>query len=123
MKKQLALVTVLATALSAPAMAGFQNAHTGGAKAHSSENVSSVAQAKRAHDNAPFSMAGQIISCRDDDNCTFKDATGSIPIDVEDGAWRGQTITPKQRVKISGRVDRDDDSGRASLDVYRIQKY
>ncbi|WGE42575.1 YgiW/YdeI family stress tolerance OB fold protein [Actinobacillus equuli] len=123
MKKLLALTTILV--LSAPAMAGFENtgsAHNGGFKSNRSNThtaaITSEAQAKKAYDNAHFSISGNIINCYDNDDCTFKDSTGSVHIDVEDGAWQGKTVNANNRVRISGKVDRDD--GRVTLDVYNI---
>lgn len=105
MKKIITLATILA--VSVPAMAN---------------SVSSVAQAKRAYDNARFSISGYIVSQIDEDEFTFKDSTGTIRIDVEDGAWRGLNVGPKDRVRISGKVDVDDDTGRRTLDVYQISR-
>ena len=73
---------------------------------------------KKSYDNTHFSIVGNITNCYDDDDCTFRDSTGTIHIDVEDGAWGGQNVNPNTRVRISGKVDHDD--GRTKLDVYRI---
>lgn len=119
MKKIITLASILAIAT--PAMAGFQGDSNNGGYASSQKSsgtINTVAKAKQAHDNARFSLVGNITNCFDDDECTFKDATGSIRIDVEDGAWRGQTVNARTKVSISGKVDRDD--GRVTLDVHSI---
>lgn len=120
MKKFIALSTILA--FSTPTMAGFQNntSSNGGFNGSrtTSAQVTTVAQAKKSYDNTHFSIVGNITNCYDDDDCTFRDSTGTIHIDVEDGAWGGQNVNPNTRVRISGKVDHDD--GRTKLDVYRI---
>lgn len=118
MKKQIALLSLLVMSVSANAE--FQD--DGAVAGKRLQTVKTVSQAKKARDNTPVNLTGNILNCRDDDDCTFKDKTGTIHIDIEDGAWNGQHITPKQRVRISGKVDVDDDSGRRSIDVYRINK-
>ena len=125
MKKLITLTAILTFAC--PAMAGFSegNSRKGGYKSNNtirSNNITTVAQAKRAHENARFTISGYIVSQIDDDDFMFKDSTGTIRIEVEDGAWRGINVGPKDRVTISGKVDVDDDSGRRSLDVYRISR-
>lgn len=120
MKKHIALLSLLV--ISASANAGFQDDNAIPAKQVPAQTVTSVSQVHKARDYAPVSISGNIVSCHDDDDCTFKDKTGTIHIDVEDGAWNGQNITPKQRVRITGRVDIDDDSGHRSIDVYQIDK-
>ncbi|WGE66567.1 NirD/YgiW/YdeI family stress tolerance protein [Actinobacillus equuli subsp. haemolyticus] len=123
MKKLLALTAILA--ISSPAMAGFESttsANNGGFKSNHTNvqaaAIKNVAQAKKARDNAHFALTGNIINCYDNDDCTFKDSTGSVHIDIEDGAWQGKTVNANNRVRISGKVDHDD--GRVTLDVNNI---
>ena len=123
MKKLLALTAIFAISL--PAMTGFENptsANDDGFKSNRTNvqaaAIKNVAQAKKAGDNAHFSMTGNIINCYDNDDCTFKDSTGSVHIDVEDGAWQGKTVNANNRVRISGKVDLDD--GWVTLDVNNI---
>ncbi|OOR98467.1 hypothetical protein B0187_08460 [Haemophilus paracuniculus] len=122
--KKLLLTSVLALALSAPAMAGFQNGNASNGKSVASQSatISKVAQAKKARDNARFVISGNIINQLGDDEFTFKDETGTIRIDVDDRAWRGLNVSPKDRIRISGKVDVDSDTGERTLEVNKITR-
>lgn len=122
MKKLLTLASVLA--LSSTAMAGFngnnqgnQGGFSGGQNAQGT--VTTIAQAKNAWDDTPVTLTGYIVNQIDHDEFTFKDETGEIRIDVEDHAWNGLNVTPKDKIVIQGKVD---DDWKKSIDVYSIQK-
>ncbi|ACE61769.1 YgiW/YdeI family stress tolerance OB fold protein [Actinobacillus pleuropneumoniae] len=114
MKKFLTLTTLLA--ISTSALAGFNGSNNEPAKA-----VNTIAQAKKAAENTPVTLTGNITRQIDSDEFLFKDATSEIKIDVEDHAWQNQNITPKDKITIYGKVDQDS-QGPASIDVDRIQK-
>lgn len=114
MKKIMTLASLML--LSATAFAGFQSGEMNNATA-----VNSVAQAKKAMDDTPVTLKGKIVRQIDKDEFIFKDSTGEIKIDVEDHAWQGQNITPKNSVILQGKVDKND-FGQSEIDVYSIQK-
>ncbi|WGE90300.1 NirD/YgiW/YdeI family stress tolerance protein [Actinobacillus genomosp. 1] len=114
MKKFLTLTTLLT--VSTTALAGFNAGNTEPVKA-----VNTIAQAKKATENTPVTLTGNITRQIDNDEFFFKDATGEIKIDVEDHAWQNQNVTPKDKITIYGKVDKDA-QGPASIDVDRIQK-
>lgn len=122
MKKLLTLTAILA--LSAPAFAGFQSStnSTGGYQAAQSttQKSTTVAKAKQMYDDAWVRLTGYIVASHGDEKYTFKDNTGSILVEIDDDVWRGVNVTPKTKVRIAGKVDRDD--GRVSIDVKRISK-
>ena len=37
----------------------------------------------------------------------FKDETDSIKVEINPDVWRGQTVTPKTRVRIWGEIDQN----------------
>ncbi|MDI5434721.1 NirD/YgiW/YdeI family stress tolerance protein, partial [Salmonella enterica subsp. enterica serovar Kentucky] len=37
----------------------------------------------------------------------FKDATGTINVDIDHKRWNGLTVTPQDTVEIQGEVDKD----------------
>lgn len=123
MKKVFTLVSLFA--LSSFANAGFnENQAVGGGFSQDGKTlpsaITTVAQALKAQDDAPVQLTGYITRQIDNDEFMFKDSSGEIKIDVEDEAWQGQNITPKNKITIYGKVDKD---WHNSVDVYRIQKH
>ncbi|KMK52493.1 hypothetical protein RO21_00270 [[Actinobacillus] muris] len=123
MKKVFTLVSLFA--LSSFANAGFNgNQAAGGGFSQDGKTlpsaITTVAQALKAQDDAPVQLTGYITRQIDNDEFMFKDSSGEIKIDVEDEAWQGQNITPKNKITIYGKVDKD---WHNSVDVYRIQKH
>ena len=81
---------------------GFQ-----GPTAHA--QITTVAQARKARDDAPVTLTGHIVQrmAGDDDNYLFRDNTGEIVVDIDHEVFRGRTVTPETQVRISGRVDQE----------------
>ena len=71
--------------------------------------VSTVAEARKARDDAPVTLTGHIVQRmpNDDDNYLFRDNTGEIVVDIDHEVFRGRTVTPDTQVRISGEVDHD----------------
>ncbi|QIW14913.1 TIGR00156 family protein [Pasteurellaceae bacterium RH1A] len=121
MKKLLALSTLF-MATSALAAGGFQgnNAQAGGFNNTNVGQVMTIAQAKEAKDNSIVTLEGNIVKQIDKDEFIFRDASGEIKIEVEDEAWNGQNITPSDKIRIEGKLDKE--WNHTDLDVFRIQK-
>lgn len=122
MKKILVLTSLFA--ISTAAFAGFNdNNQGGGFHSSSAGKINTVAQALKAADDTMVTLTGKITGRvgNDDDEFNFQDQTGSIRIDVDDSAWRGQDVSERDTITIQGKVDRD--LGRVNVDVYNIQKH
>lgn len=119
MKKLLALSVLLATSVSVSA-----NPPSGGFTDGSNRTVSTVQQALKAADDTPVTLVGYIVERvkNDDDEFIFQDKTGSIKIDVDDNAWKGQNVGPKDKVTIYGKVDTNG-LIKSDIDVYHIEKH
>ncbi len=57
---------------------------------------------------------------RASDLYVFKDASGTINVDIDHKRWNGVTVTPKDTVEIQGEVDKDWNS--VEIDVKQIRK-
>ncbi len=66
-----------------------------------------VQQALTMNDDSIVALKGKIVKNLGDDHYLFQDATGTIEIDIDDDAWRGQQVGPEDLVLVSGEVDRD----------------
>lgn len=71
--------------------------------------ITTIAQAKKAFDDAPCVLTGNIIQklAHSDDKYTFRDKTGEIIVDIDHEKFVGRTVTPNNIVRLYGEVDRD----------------
>jgi uncharacterized protein (TIGR00156 family) len=130
MKKTLAMATIVAL-MSAPVFAAnTQGGFSGpGSTTTTSQSggfvgpngtVTTVEQAKSLRDDAWVTLRGTIVERLSDDRYTFKDATGTMNVDIDHKRWNGVTITPQDVVEIQGEVDKDWNS--VEIDVKQINK-
>jgi len=69
--------------------------------------VTTVAAALDAADDTPVVLEGQIIKRLQDELYEFKDASGTINVEIDDEHWPAQAVSETAKVKITGEVDRD----------------
>ena len=82
-----------------------------------------VMSAKRAatmRDDSRVFLRGHIIQKLAEDKYLFRDSSGTIIMDIDDGDWNGQTVSPEDIVEVYGKVDKDRDS--VEIEVKRLQK-
>ncbi|SUG50891.1 Protein ygiW precursor [Salmonella enterica subsp. arizonae] len=79
-----------------------------------------VESAKSLRDDAWVTLRGNIVERISDDLYLFKDATGTINVDIDHKRWNGLTVTPQDTVEIQGEVDKDWNS--VEIDVKQISK-
>lgn len=129
MKKFASIAAVLALTC-APAFAANQGGFSGpSSTTTTSQNggfvgpngtVTTSANAKSMRDDAWVTLRGNIIERISDDLYIFKDASGTVNVDIDHKRWNGQTITPQDVVEIQGEVDKDWNS--VEIDVKQIRK-
>lgn len=99
--KRFALALLLAPLFSAAALA------TGYTGPGATTQISTVAAALDAADDTPVVLQGQIVKRLQDELYEFKDASGTINVEIDDEHWPAQAISETATVKLSGEVDRD----------------
>ncbi|UXY11632.1 YgiW/YdeI family stress tolerance OB fold protein [Kosakonia sp. ML.JS2a] len=126
MKKTAAMIAVFALC-SAPAFAANQGGFTGpGATQQSggftgpNGSKATVESVKSLRDDAWVTLRGNIVERVSDDTYLFKDATGTINVDINRKRWNGVTVGPQDVVEIQGEVDKDWNS--VEIDVKEISK-
>ena len=103
-----ASVFALAVTLSSGAMAsGFQGPQARGGFQGPGLDTSTVAQALEMRDDTAVVLSGQIEKSLGHEKYMFKDATGTVIVEIDDDDWRGLNVTPKDTVIISGEVDKE----------------
>ena len=128
MKKLAAMVAVMALC-SAPVLAAQQGGVSGPTTTTQSQNggfvgpngsSTTVESAKSLRDDTWVTLRGNIVERISDDLYVFKDATGTVNVDIDHKRWNGVTVTPQDVVEIQGEVDKDWNS--VEIDVKQIRK-
>lgn len=114
---------VLALGLSTSAFAtGFQGPQNMGGFQGPGLEPSSVAEALKLNDDTPVVLIGQIEKSLGDEKYLFKDATGSVTIEIDNDDWRGVNVTPKDTIVIQGEVDKDFFKTEIDVDSVALKK-
>lgn len=66
-----------------------------------------VAVAKTLRDDAWVVLEGNITRQIGHELYEFRDASGTIMVEIDDKYWVGQSATPDTRLRIEGEIDRD----------------
>lgn len=129
MKKLITLSTLFVVSSLAVAQGGFQDPnapkaekprhemrHEHHSKKHAekhggffdeSKAIKSVADIKAAADNSSVILTGHLVKQIGKNEFMFKDASGEIEVEISKKAWKGQTITPEDRVELRGKLDKE----------------
>lgn len=100
--------------LSSSAWAQTNAEQTGGFFADSSTPttasgaVNRVEEIRQLPEDTYVILEGYIIGAADSNDpeeYMFKDASGSIKVEISASKWRGQKVTPKTKIRIIGEVD------------------
>ncbi len=79
-----------------------------------------VKQALEMKDDAWVTLRGHIEKRVGDNEYLFRDATGTMTVEIDHKRWQGQNVTPAENVELRGKVDKD--HGTLELDVKHISK-
>lgn len=131
MKKRAALFAIAAlvsTPVFAAQTGGFNdpNAPAPSAQVHkggfsgAKEAIVTVKQAQDLADDAWVTLRGNIEKRVGDDDYIFRDATGTLKVEIDHKRWEGQNVTPADKVEIQGKLDKDFNS--VELEVKQIRK-
>ena len=82
--------------------------------------VATVKLAQDMKDDAWVTMRGNIEKRVGDEDYQFRDATGTMTVEIDDKRWDGLTIGPQDRVELQGKLDKDFNS--LELDVKQVRK-
>ena len=82
--------------------------------------VMSVQDVLTMRDNAPVVMRGHIVQHLGKDKYLFRDASGTIRVDIGSDRWPTQAINPNNLIELHGDVDKDWNS--VEVEVKRVVK-
>ena len=123
MKKTLIILSTIFAFSSIAFAEGFrsndaQTAAAGGFV--STEKSITVAQALTLPDDAWVILEGYIKKQTAKEKYLFSDSTGSVTIEIDKDKWRGLSVGPDDKVRITGEVDRG--FRRIEIEVKQISK-
>ena len=108
------LSLLLVACLAMPAYAAFKGGSEAGKGGGFSGPVSgamadTVAAAKSLADDSRVVLTGHIVSqlAGSKDEYMFKDDTGEIQVEISPRVFKGNDITPDDKVRISGKIDKE----------------
>ena len=96
-----------------------QNTQQGGFSGPSAA-LTTVDKVKSMSDDTWVMLQGNIEQRVGDETYTFRDASGTLTVEIDKKRWNGQTITPKDKVQLEGKVDKEWSS--VEVDVKNIKK-
>ena len=119
--KKFALATLLALSTSA-AFAGFNgnNAQVGFQGGNQGQQLT-VKQALSAQDGSVISLVGNITQQINNDEYLFTDGADQIQVEIKNRAWRGLSVGPQDKIRISGKLD-NDNFQRPEVEVFGVEK-
>lgn len=114
--KRTTLALLIAPLFSTAVMAQSYNGPSSNAQ------VTTVAEAMKAADDTQVVLQGQIVERVRGEHYTFKDATGTIEVEIDDEDWPSQSVDEKNTVKLIGEVDRYKDKLEVEIDRVELVK-
>ena len=114
---------VVALGLSTSALAsGFTGPQQAGGFQGPGLAPSSVAEALKLNDDTPVVLVGQIDKSLGDEKYLFKDASGSVTVEIDNEDWRGVTVTHKDTILHQGEIDIDFFKTEIDVDSVALKK-
>ena len=126
MMKKWLLAAAMAGVVSMSALAAQQGGFNGPTAAQNggfvgpNGSVTTVENAKTMREDTWLTLRGHIVERVADDRYQFRDASGTIVVEIDHKRWNGVTVTPQDMVEIQGEVDKDWNS--VEIDVKQIRK-
>lgn len=82
----------------------------------------SVKQALNLADDSKVQIKGYVVKALGDEKYQFRDATGSIKVEIDDELWNGKAVSAKTPVTIIGEIDIDyKPTKRVEIDVDQVR--
>lgn len=100
------VVSVLALMLNLSPNAQAKSPMGGGFTGPSVAAVS-VVEAQKLGDDTPVVLVGSIEKSLGGEKYLFKDATGTIVVEIDDEDWNGVTVSETDVIEIRGEIDKD----------------
>lgn len=101
--------------------AGYTGPGSDAAKPAAAAQVTTVKQAQSAADDTPAVLEGVITKRIGGEHYEFKDATGSIQVEIDNDDWpAGDGVSENTKVRLTGEVDHHKMKA-TDIDVDRVE--
>lgn len=87
----------------------------------SSSTVNNAAEASKAADDTYVVLEGFVVKQLAPETYEFKDSTATIKVEIDNKEWPSQEVTPKTKVRLTGKVDRSKVSGFKEVEVKKVE--
>lgn len=84
--------------------------------------VQNATEAKNAAEDSPVVLEGNIIRQIRDERYIFRDASGEIVVEIDDDIIGNRTVTPRHKVRLAGKVEKEKNGPVMDVDVLEILK-
>ncbi|WP_370612404.1 YgiW/YdeI family stress tolerance OB fold protein [Citrobacter meridianamericanus] len=83
---------------------GFNDAHVTGA-----------ADIGKMNDGAWVKLHGSIVERLSGEHYLFRDASGTVNVEIDRKYWNGMTVSPEDNVEIQGKIDKERNNARVNV--------
>lgn len=83
--------------------------------------AANVAEAMTLEDGTKVHLEGYIVEKLRDTFYLFRDDTGEIEVEIPDDVMGDMVIAPEDKVKIHGKIERDDDADTIFIKVKKVK--
>ena len=111
MIKKIALLSAMLLAMNT--YAGFEGPGA-------TTTVVTVEITRKMPDDAKVTLEGNLVKQISEEHYLFKDATGEIEVEIDDEDFRGATVTPKNKIRIIGEVDKNWNNVKIEVDYLEV---
>lgn len=82
--------------------------------------VYGAADIDKMNDGVWVKLRGSIVERLSGDHYLFRDASGTVNVEIDRKYWNGVTVSPEDKVEIQGKIDKE--RNKICVDVKQISK-
>ena len=85
-------------------------------------NKTTISKALKMPHNSYVTLQGNIIKQISEDKYLFKDATGTITVEIDNDKWQNQNVNAKDKLELKGEIEKDLKGTKLDVDTVTIIK-
>lgn len=85
-------------------------------------NKMTIIQALKMNDDSYVTIQGNITKRISDDKYVFKDSTGTMTVEIDTEKWKGQFVNMKDKLELTGEIEKKLNSVILDVDTVKIIK-
>jgi len=84
--------------------------------------TTTVKEAIELADDSKVALEGTLVKQTSDEHYLFKDQTGEVMVEIDSEDFRHVTVTPEDKIRITGEVDSDWSENKIDIDHLELIK-